>query len=379
MTSRPPAGAGNEIRALTGLRGVAAAYVVLFHFAGHGRDAGSMLGQIRLHGYLAVDVFFVLSGYVMALTYGGLFARGGSAGAYGAFLLKRVSRLYPAYLAATLACAALSVVDPAVEGPLTTFALATNLLMVQAWGLSYSLDYPGWSLSAELVAYLLFPALAAAALGGRRARPWVTASVAAGVLLVLATRSAGELSEVGGRVGPLDIWSADTAYPVLRCLCGFSLGLCAWRASLVPGVQRVARHPAVGLGLCVAVLALLATPDADVAVVLVTALMVASLAQGASWPARALATRPLHWLGTVSYSLYLVHYPLAWALAPPLRAALVRVGAPSPDTLVTVALVVLSGAVAGLTYAWVERPGRNLSRAFLGRRRPIAASVLEPL
>jgi hypothetical protein len=61
-----------EIKSLTGLRGVAACAVVLYHY--QGSDAG--LGRFVLHGYTAVDLFFALSGFVMALTYAGAFADG---------------------------------------------------------------------------------------------------------------------------------------------------------------------------------------------------------------------------------------------------------------------------------------------------------------
>lgn len=358
-----------EIRALTGLRGVAAAYVVLFHFTDNGRATEGVLRQALSHGYLAVDVFFVLSGYVMALTYAEPFSRGFRLDAYGTFLLKRLGRVYPLYLAATLACAALAALDPAMEGPLTGPVLLGNVLMVQSWGLSHSLDYPGWSISTEFAAYLLFPILVAAALGGGLARCRTVALLSAGLLVVLATRSAADLQEVGHRLGPLDIWSAATLYPVLRCLCGFTLGLCAWRIGSVPSVRRVAGHAGTGLALCLAGLALLALPGTDVLLVLLSAALVAALAAGQSLPARVLAAAPAYWLGTVSYSLYLVHYPVRWAFGPAVRAGLDRLGAPKPGALASVLLIGISLALAALAYAWIERPGRDLSRLAAGRLR----------
>jgi peptidoglycan/LPS O-acetylase OafA/YrhL len=358
-----------EIRALTGLRGAAAAYVVLFHFTDNGRATEGVVHQVLSHGYLAVDVFFVLSGYVMALTYAEPFSRGLRLDAYGTFLLKRLGRVYPLYLAATLACAALAALDPAMEGPLTGPVLLGNVLMVQSWGLFHSLDYPGWSISTEFAAYLLFPILVAAALGGGLARCRTVALLATGLLMVLATRSATDLQEVGHRLGPLDIWSAATLYPVLRCLCGFTLGLCAWRAGGVPLVRQAAGHAGAGLALCLAGLALLALPGTDVLLVLLSTALVAALAAGQSLPARALAAAPAYWLGTVSYSLYLVHYPVRWAFGPAVRAVLDRLGAPKPGALASVLLIGISLALAALAYAWIERPGRDLSRLVAGRLR----------
>src|ERR1700733_15319536 len=85
-----------EIRALTGVRGVGAALIVVYHF-----------GKIRLdwvhevwpvpHGYMAVDLFFMLSGFVIGLGYRNAFS-GNFSTNYRAFLIKRIARLYPAYI-----------------------------------------------------------------------------------------------------------------------------------------------------------------------------------------------------------------------------------------------------------------------------------------
>ena len=64
-----------EIGALTGLRGVAACWVAMYHGHEFGRLAGPA-GVLLRHGYLAVDVFFVLSGFVMGLSYAHMFAPG---------------------------------------------------------------------------------------------------------------------------------------------------------------------------------------------------------------------------------------------------------------------------------------------------------------
>jgi peptidoglycan/LPS O-acetylase OafA/YrhL len=65
----------SEIRALTGLRGLAAIFVVVFHEAGNFSGDGPAATFLR-HGYNAVDLFFVLSGFVMALTYGEMWGGG---------------------------------------------------------------------------------------------------------------------------------------------------------------------------------------------------------------------------------------------------------------------------------------------------------------
>jgi peptidoglycan/LPS O-acetylase OafA/YrhL len=90
----------SEIRSLTGLRGLAAAWVVLYHFHQADASAGA-LGTFLRHGYLAVDIFFVLSGFVMALSYTHLFAKGLSVQSFGVFLVRRFARIYPLYILMT--------------------------------------------------------------------------------------------------------------------------------------------------------------------------------------------------------------------------------------------------------------------------------------
>ena len=99
-----------EIRSLTGIRGVAALFVVMYHRF----DGLQMLDPVtRLihHGYIAVDLFFILSGFVMALTYANSFQHGWTASAYGVFLTKRLGRVYPVYIVLTVLSAVYSLVN----------------------------------------------------------------------------------------------------------------------------------------------------------------------------------------------------------------------------------------------------------------------------
>jgi peptidoglycan/LPS O-acetylase OafA/YrhL len=152
--------AKREIRSLTGLRGIAAVYVVIFHyFLGVGMS--NPLKTLLAHGYLGVDLFFVLSGFVMALNYGHLFETGFSFLAYRTFLGRRIARIYPLYVAGTLVGFVLTqaaLIEPLRSGS-TSGNLVANLLMVQSWGVGQSYDPPAWSISTEWAAYLLFPLL----------------------------------------------------------------------------------------------------------------------------------------------------------------------------------------------------------------------------
>src|SRR6266513_2856834 len=85
--------------ALTSMRGLAAWWVVLYHFRDEVPKAlfGNTLYYVISHGDLAVDFFFELSGFVIALRYAGQFSRPNWA-VYKDFLIARLARLYPAYI-----------------------------------------------------------------------------------------------------------------------------------------------------------------------------------------------------------------------------------------------------------------------------------------
>src|SRR5262245_33168713 len=86
-----------EITALTGLRGIAATMVMFYHFnLAHllpGYTA-TMMG----HGYLMVDMFLILSGFIIAMTYGAKFEQSISLRNYRIFLIRRIARIYPLYV-----------------------------------------------------------------------------------------------------------------------------------------------------------------------------------------------------------------------------------------------------------------------------------------
>src|ERR1700676_2561786 len=157
----------SDIRALTGLRGVAAMLVVVYHFWPAADITSAWLKWTVGRGYLWVDLFFVLSGYVIALNYGRLFAHGFSWSVFLGFLVRRFARIYPLYIVLlgaqilytitiyggfkeTDARAAVTVTHPALDIP-------ANPFLVQSLGISRSIINQAWSISTEFAAYLCFP------------------------------------------------------------------------------------------------------------------------------------------------------------------------------------------------------------------------------
>ena len=170
-------------RALDGLRGAAALLVVFYHIEFHSAQWPNYLTDNGLtrHGYLAVDLFFILSGFVISANYS---ARINSFLEGRKFLFLRFFRLYPLHVAVLMAlflfeCVKLAVqyfalMTPSQQPPFTgdrsPGALVASLLLINGWHVSdvAAWNGPSWSISCEFAAYLLFAVLTLAGIVRRK-------------------------------------------------------------------------------------------------------------------------------------------------------------------------------------------------------------------
>ena len=199
----------------------------------HNVDAGLYVPARLLHdGYLSVDVFFVLSGFVMAMSYGRMFSAGTTLRGYAAFLMRRLARVYPLYIF-VLSIAALVnfyVLHHHLRPNGLGRLFVLNGLMLQGWGLGYSIVGPSWSVSTELAAYLLFPVLLTLVV--RSGVPiWLPATICIGVVVAAALQPTPAYVTFPRR-GPLDVYWSASLWPVIRCAAEFSLGLLAFRVAV---------------------------------------------------------------------------------------------------------------------------------------------------
>ncbi len=325
---------------------------------------GGLPARLLGRGYLAVDLFFVLSGFVMALTYGRLFAGGFRVRVFAGFLWRRVARLYPIYgailifrlLYTALVYGTFDLPRPWIAAPLPHpwTDIPANLLLVQSWGLAPSSIGPAWSISTEWAAYWAFPMLAALMLHRGARLAW--AGAAASLALLLATAA---LLPAHGHAPTLDAWDGRTAGPLMRCLAGFILGLGVFRLSVHPATARLAGQPAALCAVLAALAVLLVVRAPDLAVYPVFPALVLCLAAGGDFSA-GLARRRVVWLGEISYSLYLLHIFLLHPLDV-VRATLRGVLPPGPTDLLTACLILAFLLAASATcYRCIEQPGRRL-------------------
>jgi peptidoglycan/LPS O-acetylase OafA/YrhL len=345
-----------EIRSLTGLRGVAASFVVFYHALHSGPAiAGILLDK----GYLCVDLFFVLSGYVMALNYKPLFSDGqGSFGNYFKFLWLRFARIYPLYFVITLLVAASNVAGlmPLFDVPRLWSALIWNLLLLQ--GMSFgagNVNLAAWSISTEWFAYLAFPALVGFILKGSEARVWWSAGFAVVALILVVALGPAAQPAIDG---PLSVFGTNTPAPILRCLGGFALGMAIFGLKDSRFAQWFSGRPLHADIVAGTMVVTLFLPQGDVPFVVLCALFILHLSKAqASTTSQFLSGGLAYYLGEISYSLYLVHVPVILILRHFFEAR------GWSWTIASCLGIVLSFALAPLAYRYIELPGRKLLRS----------------
>jgi peptidoglycan/LPS O-acetylase OafA/YrhL len=300
------AAAPRHLDALTGIRGLAAWGVVFYHIRHSLTEllpapVIAALGK----GYLAVDLFFVLSGFVIWYNYAARIGEGGW-GQTKLFLWRRFARVWPlhgAMLAGFAGFAVLLEVTGRDSAGYPWAELPLHLLLVQNWGLLPQLtwNHPAWSISTELAAYLLFPALVSA---------WRWEKLPSWALLGIAGLLAAGLhglfawhgeATLGARIEQLGLW---------RCLAGFGMGmvLCQlWQRW--QGSRLAAQNAGLACALVLALAGLLALPETMfVPAAFFAGLLFLALSRGAI--ARLLGGKVLTYLGEISYSTYLAHFGL---------------------------------------------------------------------
>jgi peptidoglycan/LPS O-acetylase OafA/YrhL len=362
----------DQLQSLTPLRGIAALWVVLYHYTAQYLPAlhADRFTHLVDKGYLAVDLFFMLSGFVLTHVYWRVFTEP-VRGSYGRFLLARIARLYPLhlfvlslFLATALASRAVEYATTgtfeslSLEGARSLTALAANIFMLQGLKASeLSWNYPAWSISVEFIAYLGFPL----------ALPWIWRARRT-VKVVLALMLVAALVWVAGLTDDdFDQW--DGPLTLLRCVPEFLIGSLLYAAFAGRSWSSVFRRDAILFALVAALVLLLHRGTSDLLVILLFPPLILAAVANKGRAAALLNTAPLVWLGEVSYSLYLFHGLVQFVTTQLLDAA----GHDSRDDLSTAAsfgimtvMLVASLLCARYAHHGVEKAGRRRLRLLFG-------------
>lgn len=344
-----------RIEALDWLRGIAALWVLSYHanlvVQNPRYFGGPSLGLLPEVGYRGVELFFVISGFVMAETapFG---AKNDWRGMRG-FAVRRLFRIFPAYLAVFIPLAMLGLLT-GLEAPETGTIqgnLLSNVFLLPRDDVSSYVPVVAWTLTHELMFYAIFAtAYVNRSLAFTLLVAWCATAVAfhAGGVIPSGWRMQLSLLNLYFLVGLAAARLRQLMFvpPSLLIIC--AVGATAWAMHLEGPIvktdlsARTALYM-VGFGALV--------------------LLVAQL----SPPIRKAWHSPLRWLGEQSYSLYLIHYPVIIAVA------MVLVRLHSGSGVLPPIAVVLALGVSRLIYVLVERPGMSVGRALSNH--PVRAVV----
>lgn len=333
--------------ALDGLRGIAA-FLVLYHHLESTSVSGTHYARI---GFLAVDLFFILSGFVIAFSYEDALRKGLS---FWAFTKRRLIRLYPLILLGIILTAL--VIGPSYQ---VAQSVVLNALFVpELWkqGNAYSVNAIQWTLFFELFANLLY----AAAIPLLRSR---TVAVLIGI-------SAVALYMVGQSYGTLGLgWGTDNfAAGFPRVGFGFFTGvllyrLWRWHGDRLPTLQLSGWVPVACFLAVILVPELLHFQTWRVQFLDVCLVFPILIWLGASASYGEVSGRVFSWLGRVSFPIYALQGPVRDIAEPAIRALPINV---------FVANLVLMGIVtlaSWLALIWIDEPLRRyLSSRFISRR-----------
>lgn len=324
----------NEIKSLTGLRGVVALWVTFFHFSHFKTD---LIQTIVKKGYVAVDIFFVLSAFLLAISYADQF-KTLNFSAVQKFYKKRVNRIYPVYIVSVIFIAVFL-----IETSKTKFLINAALLQC-FFNPNYSLGTVYWSLSTEWICYLIFPfllffivrykirseILIIAGLVLRMALPYLPDNLYLNLGMQMQADKSPDYLDV--------IYGINS---LVRTVSSYLLGI---GLAFLPGI-RLQKRLVIYIALILSVV-LLYTEKGLFFIPLLSAIMIKQLYDGEDTMIKKfLGSGAIYFLGNISYSLYIIHYII-------LREKIVLL---SSDLLNSFLLIALSIVLSYFSYVLIER------------------------
>ncbi len=368
----------DRFAALDSLRGICAVIVTLFHFrvTSHFFDV-----PLVRHGWLFVDFFFVLSGFVICHAYGRRLAQHEVSAK--AFMVLRLGRVYPVHIAVIAAMVAMEMLlltapfaaisdRQAFDGARSIPALLSNAMLLNSFGLHDHLTWngPSWSIGAEVWTYAVFVALFV--LGGRHAR--LLTMVAGGLALMFLLAAS-----------PLYL-NTTYQFGFVRSLMGFALGV-AVQTIYTSGYRLGGSVAEAAICMiCIAFVHFMVAGPVTLFAPFLFAIAVWVVASEGGFVSRALRHRFLLWLGTISYSIYMVHAFVQARIGDVIQLAGDNLGlrvsngsvgefptsmivaTPWIGDLLTMTMLALVGLTAAASYRWIELPGREATRRWVKSR-----------
>ncbi|MBL4822460.1 MAG: acyltransferase [Colwellia sp.] len=301
-----------QIHALTGVRGIAALWVVILHGANYTNVATLLpewTSNLINKGWLGVDLFFILSGFVIAYVHQKDFYRLNYS-LITKFLKLRLARIYPAHLVATLILLPI-VVGASVfsiyslsQGAYASYDLKRflfSITLTNGWGIpdSNGWNFPSWSVASEWFAYLMFPPLAWAFNKIKSAKFFITLIFLIFFIMHLVAITMNDASQ----------YMPQAEWILLRVASEFIIGCCLFNLfTQVPQIlcTDTASVSIIGIIIFLCIIGLPAFFDG--LIIILFSLLILNLSRANGFVARVLSSNVMNYLGRISYSIYLTHF-----------------------------------------------------------------------
>jgi peptidoglycan/LPS O-acetylase OafA/YrhL len=348
-----------QLPALTTLRGFAAFFILIHHSVRYFLpEIGKYVVEITPFinkSYLWVDFFFMLSGYILMHVYHKTFQTTFYPQKYTAFIISRFARIYPLHLIIMLCFICLAFFQngyhagPGFSGVQSLFSLATNLTLLQAIHYS-SWNEPAWAIGTQWLLYFMIPMMI-----------WFSKRTSRILDTVLIMLSFLALFMLNWWIGNLDFvgWKG-----MIRCGAEMTTGILTYKYQSQIQRDRYFTATSLTAGLSAIVLVSLYLPINHTITVCIFPFLImsASSLSGDS----VINSPPLIFLGTISYSLYMIHW-FFMMLFNTIFIIFTGSALHLNFTLfqlfpVLIAFIILNILLASLSYRYIELPLRNSIR-----------------
>ncbi len=374
------------ITSLTPLRGIAALLVAVYHFNGWIIAFVQPTNSLFVAKcYMMVDLFFIMSGFIIMHVYKETFTSAITLKAFKNFIIARFARIYPLHFFTLFVLIVFFYIRRGGSGSLINnpAAIPTNLLLLQSFGIHKfpTWNVPSWSISAEWWAYVAFPVMCLFLFKKR-----ILAIIVMILFIVMTYISIMYFLPRHDPFNPAAIvpptLDATYNYGFLRGLAGFMIGMLIYLSYLNIFIKKLFGSD-IFCVICISlVVVIMHFGLSDLIFIPMFAMLVLSLACNNSTVSKVFNNRILQFLGNISYSIYLTHAIICLVIILALNLLQIRSQRPIIFPFLTGAslclvYLLLVIAVSAVTYYIIEKPCRNwINQKWVKRpRTPLAIAV----
>lgn len=361
---------------LTPLRGLAAIWVVVFHFQALIKFLPEKTYLVS-KGYMMVDLFFIMSGFIIYHVYKESFQKRISLINFRRFGVARFARVYPLHFITLIICIPWFVIEWGWGDFTSPTGIITNIFLVHSFGFhkTFTWNFASWSISAEWWAYMVFPFTTFFLYRKKQ--------VAITVLLIFIVLSYMGIIYWIPRMDPNDPkmpaphnMDATFDFGFLRGLAGFTTGMLVYKLYESGFMRKIFHRDITAILVIIITLVSLHFNLNDGLCLILFALIVFTFAQSNRFLHRICNNQLAQYLGNISYSIYLVQiFPFAalifWEIKLP-GVLYPKDANPTTSFLIgagyALIYVILLIGLSSLSYYFIEKPCRKYINARWGKQ-----------